>query len=202
MSEQITEEEAVAHLTAMIAAIKDHPFDVLKMCKHDHMDGGTGIGSVSFFVAHKDDDSECWGCFAEHMDDGFHMALERIWALLAPIGAENLDKLRSSSAKEVSIPEMLARARMAWELAEEMLFSGDASAFIKVLIQDEKEAARRTTMLDGPIRKLLENTGKRLKMSQDFTGKLGAIERYRAIRKEIDKALNRQAAEADKLAKE
>jgi len=74
----------------------------------------------------------------------FQMALERIWSLLAPIAAENLDKLKSGSAKEVSVTEMLARAHMAWEVAQDMLFAGDASEYFCVLVADEKKKSFKT----------------------------------------------------------
>lgn len=198
MSKRREDEGADAYLAAMKAAAAD-PYE-LKACKHEHhRDGGTGFGSVTFFIANKGDDSECWGCFSERMDDAYHMALQRIWALLAPIAVEDLNALRSDSAKEVSVTEMLARAHMAWELAEEMLFAGDASGHESVLVADEREATRRTKMLDAPMRKLLEKTGKRLKLSQDFDGKVGIIERYRGIREKIKAALEQQETDIEEM---
>jgi hypothetical protein len=202
--DRVERKEADAILDAMYAAVKGHEFAVVKACVHSHhMEGPVRVGSVTFHVQNKGDESECWGCFAERLDDGFHMALERIWALLAPLAAENLESVRSDSAKEVSIPEMLTRARMAFELTHEMIsYSGDADGFEAVMVADEKEAARRTKMLDAPIRKLVENTGKRLKSSADFNGKIGIVERYRAIRAKMEAFLDKQASDVAELEEE
>lgn len=201
LTEIVSENDAHAYITLMFAAVKDHDFATIKACMHEHEyhPAAPQLGSVTFFIDHKENDKECGGCFAERMDDAYHVALQRIWSLLAPIACENLDKLRSSSAKEVSVAEMLARAHMAWELAEEMLFAGGFEDVDHVMIADEKEASRRAKRLDAPMRKLLETTGKRLKSSQSFDGKVGIIERYRALREKIEAALTQQTEDIETM---
>jgi hypothetical protein len=180
-------------LVAMLAAVKDDPVKVLKACEHPHHDDTRiGLGSITFYIGHKDDDDECFGCFAERMDDAYHSALERIWCVLAPLIEEVQTGHLSRERESVPTTELLVRMRIAWELAEDMLFAGGSDALTEVLAADEKEVTRRTKALDKPMRKLLGETGKRPKSSQEFTGKVGIVERYRTNRQVIEDILGKK----------
>lgn len=173
-------------LKAMTEAVKSSEFNVVKVCEHrHHLDGGMGLGSITVFIGHKEDDDECWGCFAESMDDVWYGTIQRIWSLLCPLVKER-DRIH-----EISYAEALARMRMAWEIADHSLFSGGSGGMDEVLENDEKELSRRTKVLDEPIRKLLEGTSRRLKSSQDLTGKLGSVEALRSVKRVVETALNK-----------
>lgn len=177
-------------LAAMLAAVKDDPVEVLKVCEHPHHDDAqTGLGSITFYIGHKDDDDECWGCFAERMDDGYHSALERIWCVLSPLIEEVQTGYLARDRESIPMSELLARMRIAWELAEDMLFASGSDALSEVLTADEREVMRRSKALDKPMRRLLSEIAKRPKSSQDFTGKVGVLERYRGMRQAIEAAL-------------
>jgi hypothetical protein len=153
---------------------------------HDHR-------GVSFWIENKGNDNECPGCFGSRMCDSYNAAVDRIWALLAPIALEEPAVQKSSSGKEVSISEMLVRAHMAWEIAEDMSFASGYDDLDNVMAADEAEATKRGRRLDGPIQKLLGKAGKRLQSSQGLAGKLNrVVTRYLEHRKRIEAILDRQ----------
>lgn len=172
----------------------DNTFE-LKVCIHGNPESDPFHHNqgITFWIEHHGNEGECPGCFGSRMCDAYNAAVDRIWALLAPIARENLDSLNSSSAQEVSIPEMLVRSRMAWELAEDMSFASGYGDLDNVMAADEAEVRSRAKRLDGPIRKLLEKTGGQLGSSQDLAGKLKRVtSRYLEIRQRIETILNRQ----------
>ncbi len=186
--------KGLALVATMVKRVEGNDTYEVKVCIHGNpaTDPVHNHGGISFWIENKGNDNECPGCFGSRMCDAYNAAVDRIWALLAPIALDDPQAQRSSSGKEVSISEMLARAHMAWEIAEDMSFASGYGDLDNVMAADEAEATKRALRLTGPIQKLLGTVGKRLQSSQGLAGKLGRVARYLEHRKRIESILNRQ----------
>lgn len=187
--------KGLAIVAKMAKTVESDDTFELKVCIHGNptIDRFHHNRGITFWIEHHGNDGECPGCFGSRMCDSYNAAVDRIWAMLAPIAREDLNSLHSSSAQEVSFSEMLARSRIAWEIAEDMSFASGYGDLDNVMAEDEAEARKRAKKIDGPIRRILEKTGKRLYSSQNLAGKLDrVVSRYLEIRQRIETILNRQ----------